>query len=210
MPDTDTLEPIRYSVSIEDGTVLVAEPGTIRVESIIKEEDIEASKIMKIRGNIHIEDNKVIYESEARKAKPFRPYNFLPVVFVLDSQHNQCLRRGDTVRVVLPMREVLSRQHIVVAVNAHPVEQPSGAHLNISSLSINPFDVLRMLLPSFLERIVLLRHPDMGAIAEPVNFSGSARLDERARNLAEILLVLQARRGGFPERLERALREHFP
>ncbi|BES80976.1 hypothetical protein PABY_05430 [Pyrodictium abyssi] len=57
---------------------------------------------------------------------------------------------------------------------------------------------------------MFLRHPDMGAVGEPVKFSGSDRPDERARNLAEVLLVVQGRRGRFPERVERALRELFP
>ena len=61
-----------------------------------------------------------------------------------------------------------------------------------------------------LSRIVFVRHPDIGALREPQPFSGGARLDERAVNLASVLLSLAGLRGGFPERVSRALRELFP
>ena len=61
-----------------------------------------------------------------------------------------------------------------------------------------------------LEGFLLLRHPDVIAISEPRPFTGEARLNDRATNLAPVLLALQGRRGGFPPRISRALGELFP
>ena len=61
-----------------------------------------------------------------------------------------------------------------------------------------------------VERIVLLRHPDAGALREPRPFTGSERLYPRAQNLADVLLTLQGRYGRMPERIERLLEKAFP
>jgi len=96
------------------------------------------------------------------------------------------------------------------------VSKPEGLpalHIDLFHLSLSVMGlsgILASLIPRVLSRIVLARHPDIGAIGEPTRFTGNERLDERARNLAEVLLVLRGRLGGFPERVERALRELFP
>ncbi len=61
-----------------------------------------------------------------------------------------------------------------------------------------------------LENILLLRHPDIGALREPKPLAGMLRLDERATNLAPVLLSLQAKLGGFSERIQRIFKELFP
>jgi len=69
---------------------------------------------------------------------------------------------------------------------------------------------LASIIEEVLRRIVFVRHPDIGALREPQPFRGETRLDERAVNLASVLLSLAGLRGGFPERVSRALRELFP
>ncbi|MCG2880472.1 MAG: AAA family ATPase [Vulcanisaeta sp.] len=59
----------------------------------------------------------------------------------------------------------------------------------------------------FLERSVLLKHPDIGAIFEPQLFTGEERLDVRARNLPQVFYRLSAE--GRTEYISIVLREAF-
>jgi hypothetical protein len=59
----------------------------------------------------------------------------------------------------------------------------------------------------FLERSVLLKHPDIGAISEPQLFTGEERLDVRARNLSQVFYRLSAE--GRTEYISIVLREAF-
>ncbi len=61
-----------------------------------------------------------------------------------------------------------------------------------------------------LRRIQLLKHPDIGALLSLRRIEGSEDLGERAENLAEVLLTLQARSGRLPQLVEDALRLCFP
>lgn len=61
-----------------------------------------------------------------------------------------------------------------------------------------------------LEGILLLRHPNVAALMEPKPIAGEDRLDERASNLAPILLAIQGRRGGIPERISYVFSKLFP
>jgi hypothetical protein len=59
----------------------------------------------------------------------------------------------------------------------------------------------------FLERSVLLKHPDIGAISELQPFTGEERLDVRARNLPQVFYRLSAE--GRTEYISIVLREAF-
>jgi len=59
----------------------------------------------------------------------------------------------------------------------------------------------------FLERSVLLKHPDIGAISEPQPLTGEERLDVRARNLPQVFYRLSAE--GRTEYISTVLREAF-
>ena len=59
----------------------------------------------------------------------------------------------------------------------------------------------------FLERSVLLKHPDIGAISEPQPFTGEERLDVRARNLSQVFYKFSAE--GRTEYIGTVLREAF-
>jgi len=59
-----------------------------------------------------------------------------------------------------------------------------------------------------LERIVMLKHPDMRALREPKALGESERLDVRASNLAPVLLSLMSK--GRLSRIEEAFAELFP
>ncbi|MEM1611231.1 MAG: AAA family ATPase [Sulfolobales archaeon] len=94
------------------------------------------------------------------------------------------------------------------------VEKPRGAPLSryryILLRSPPSFSRLPSIVVEVLRNFILLKHPDIGVLSEPVMFLGNDRLDVRARNLAEVLLVLSGRLGGFPERVSKALAELFP
>jgi hypothetical protein len=68
------------------------------------------------------------------------------------------------------------------------------------------YDIIRHL-ESILEKVVLLKHPDIGAISEPQAFGVSERLDVRVRNLPQILYRLAAERR--VDVVEEFLREVF-
>ena len=59
-------------------------------------------------------------------------------------------------------------------------------------------------------RIMLLKHPDTGALREPKPMTETTRLDPRATNLAPVLLSLTGRHGLIPERIQYAVRSLFP
>jgi energy-coupling factor transporter ATP-binding protein EcfA2 len=59
----------------------------------------------------------------------------------------------------------------------------------------------------FLERSVLLKHPDISAISEPQPFTGEEQLDVRARNLPQVFYKLSAE--GRTEYISTVLREAF-
>jgi predicted ATPase len=59
----------------------------------------------------------------------------------------------------------------------------------------------------FLERSVLLKHPDIGDISEPQLFTGEEQLDVRARNLFQVFYRLSAE--GRTEYISMVLREAF-
>jgi predicted ATPase len=61
-----------------------------------------------------------------------------------------------------------------------------------------------------LGRIMLLKHPDTGALREPRPVGETERLNPRATNLAPVLLSLVGRRGSVPERIRLAMAELFP
>jgi len=58
-----------------------------------------------------------------------------------------------------------------------------------------------------LENVILLKHPDVGAISEPQPFGSGERLDVRARNLPQILYKLAAERR--INTIEKLLRDIF-
>lgn len=70
--------------------------------------------------------------------------------------------------------------------------------------------VYRFLTRELLNKILLLRHPDIGALREPKPITGESRLNERATNLAPVLLTLIGRGGGWPKRISYMLSQLFP
>jgi len=70
--------------------------------------------------------------------------------------------------------------------------------------------IYRFLTRELLNKILFLRHPDIGALREPKPITGESRLNERATNLAPVLLALIGRRGGWPERISYMLSQLFP
>jgi len=70
---------------------------------------------------------------------------------------------------------------------------------------------LEELFASVMRKIILLKHPDIGALREPKLMAGRMeRLDERATNLALVMLSIQGKKGGLPPRIIEALRRLFP
>jgi len=61
-----------------------------------------------------------------------------------------------------------------------------------------------------LSSVMLLKHPDVGALRDPKPLVASRRLDPRATNLAPVLYSLINMYGRMPERIEFALSKLFP
>jgi len=136
--------------------------------------------------------------------RPPRP--LLPVLMGFASAARQ--HQGDRLYWGVE-RPLLLEKWYPYVFGAERAEAPEGVEIHGPPL-ISPWNILVMVLRSVLPRLILLRHPDVDALAEPRVFQGGERLDERARNLAEILLALQGRLGSLPERVGRALEELFP
>lgn len=216
---SDTLEPVYYRVRIGLGEeyteamvggngVRVVMPSRLLVEARSRAAGIEAGLIsgslQDILGKYSIGDGRAWLDIGwgAEPPKPLLPRPLgSPSLRFAECREGVCIGAE---------RSLWLKDFYVYAFRARRVEEPRGLALRQLPAPPSPLTALSGIVPQALSSVVLLRHPDIGAISEPARFTGSDRLDERARNLAEVLLTLQSRRGRLPERIERALRELFP
>jgi len=111
------------------------------------------------------------------------PYSILPEDFIDKSMSLNILLpfiRGATHVGAIPL--------IVLYEPCNPTEF-KGYSTDLLEL----YDIIRHL-ESILGKVLLLKHPDIGAISEPQAFGVSERLDVRVRNLPQILYRLAAER----------------
>jgi len=225
-PQLDTLVPFRYRAEIEPGiSVIDVSPNYIRVE--VRANVIE--KLQKLRQSsedrfmkLQIEemlavleeftfkyttkrDDRYIYETEASFPEPL-------LFFQIPSLFTECVSDHFgfvcTTDLFIPTKR---QPDFVPIISGFCGDYSKG--LNVSGLNVrerSPTLSLFELLRKVLERVTFIRHPDIGALTEPKPYQGELRLDERATNLASVLLTLQGVRGGIPEGISEALANLFP
>ncbi len=140
---------------------------------------------------------------------PLTPQS-LPVLPRITETHPR--RRGEYLIVFRERMGFLDQDPVSVFTLRRVNEMPRGTPLRaLFPLDlVGPFTFLARGLKEILSGIILLRHPDIGSVGKPREIRGSRVLSERAENLAEVLLTLQAERGSLPEPVQYALRRGFP
>jgi len=67
-----------------------------------------------------------------------------------------------------------------------------------------------MVIVRLLERIIFIKHPDIGSIRKPKRIISYERLDSRAENLISVMYRLRRVNRGFMDRVREALSRFFP
>ena len=219
---SDTVLPVQYNFTINHDLFIKIDPHFIEI-TVDKGVWEEAGKPGGDKAaSIREADNRVtiVYPSFAKGL----PGVFLHPRFLslLDTEILKEIRyKGSALYIVGSMEApfldveipVVWRPYVECSVEARGVPvSTDNIMLNFLLSSARYFapDLAILLLFEAISRIILLRHPDAGALREPRPFTGSNRLHPRAQNLAEVLLTLQGRLGRMPERLERLVSKAFP
>jgi len=223
-PQLDTLVPFKYHIEIRPSvTVIEILPSLIRVET--KAESVERilsrvteakespKKIERFREPSEMLNDLVtkytrsrdryIYEAEARFPEPLLFFNILPFQFTscrFDQSEGVCITK-----VLIPSKTSPD----MIPILSGYYEKYGETSIILGSTLETPIPIFG-LLHGVLERVAFIRHPDIGALTEPKPYQGELRLDERATNLASVLLALQGVRGGVPEGISDALAKLFP
>jgi len=223
-PQLDTLVPFRYRVEIEpEISVIDVSLNYIRVdvranviEKLQKMQQSSEDQFMKLPFEEMLKvleefefkyaaksDDRYIYEAGVRFPEPL-------LFFQLPSLFTECVSDHFgfvcTTDVFIPSKR---QPDFVPIVSGYCGEYSKGLTVpgfNVGGHSPTLFELPR----KALERVTFVRHPDIGALTEPRPYQGELRLDERATNLASVLLALQGVRGGIPEGISDALAKLFP
>ena len=153
------------------------------------------------------EDSYAVYRVKVRgvHVKPFIPWN-IPSLFSLDID----LSIGRDYVMILEEIDFL-KEPLLYVLKPNRVDRIRGVEIKGGFGGRIAFSTLiSTVLRSVIKRIVFSRHPDIGVIRKPYDFLGSDHLRERAENLADVLLTLQAKQGRLPEFVIEALKECFP
>ncbi|MCE4610558.1 MAG: ATP-binding protein, partial [Desulfurococcales archaeon] len=110
--------------------------------------------------------------------------------------------------VIVPLRRSIITAFKLEKANLNEVRGFSFKGPPIMILS--PLWMMSWGIHEILEGIIFLRHPDIGAVGKPREIRGSMYLSERAENLGEVLLTLQAKSGSLPDPIVYALKKGFP
>lgn len=212
-PTEDTLEHTRLLVEI--GKTRKTSLTIIGKRKLILEAPRINERISKIlerlnpkqREQIEVYGNKVIYTSP-----PETTMTMIDVVSLIEQIETRVrMEEKARERIVRGEEYVFPFGPILYEFDYSPTVTPQGALLkNVLPSPPNPINIIYITIPEMLSRIVLLRHPDIGALSEPRKIMGGDRLDERARNLPEVLFSYRGSRGEDPPRLRRALKTMFP
>jgi len=219
-PQLDTLVPFKYHAEIWPGfDVIELSPNHIRVET--KVEIIEKlSKAEKLpeklpRGSIlkqllkrfkstyKREGDRYIYEAEANFPEPllfFDIFSFPLSECAFQQSHGICAS-------MTPIPSKTSPSLIPILYGYYEKYDETSI---VPGLTLFNPPILIKTIRETLRRVGLIRHPDIGALTEPKPYQGELRLDDRATNLASVLLALQGVRGGLPESFSDAMAKLFP
>ncbi|ADM27620.1 SMC domain protein [Ignisphaera aggregans DSM 17230] len=222
-PQLDTLVPFRYRVEIEpEITVVDVSLNRIRVETMIDViEKLLYEKMTNLLVGIEVESQGLlkefeskyvksgdhyIYEAEVKFSEPLLFFHLFPSPFTMCT-----FERPEVVCITVAPTPSQRQPTLIPVVSGYCEEYgKKPIVLGFRVEDEETFPTLFELPREALRRVIFIRHPDIGALAEPKPYQGELRLDERATNLASVLLALQGVRGGVPEDISDALAKLFP
>ncbi len=223
-PGYKTIMPVKYVLEVNNATKI-----ELSVDGIVV--NIEKSLFEYTRNLLHDEyefmeyldsyvlDGKKMYYTLRRKWREIEEPLILFKIPVLHAlPESRCRRLGkESLCIIVDYLPSLRKRKIgyIVKLYGKRIVVGERRRMNRESRCASYYSgfglpLLRDLLKSIVGHIILLRHPDIGSLLEPQPFLGEPRLDERAVNLAPILLYLQGRQGGLPARISRMLETLFP
>jgi len=227
-PQLDTLVPFKYYVEIgPDLTIMEISSNSIRVETkaeiaekvLLKVREAKEGEpkrrvlprrpleLMKNFESMYVRSGDCyVYEAKARFPEPllfFRTFHFLITECVFEQFEGICVTE-----VLIPSK---TPPNIIPILSGYYEKCEEASTVPGLRLKVPP-PILTFgeLVRGALEGATFIRHPDIGALTEPKPYQGELRLDERAANLASVLLALQGARGGIPESISDALAKLFP
>jgi len=154
-----------------------------------------------------------LYSIPVKETKFMRKLLLLDLSFIFSFRYipTFVIDKGITLNILLPSPSIIRRATHVGPIPLMILYEPSDptkfkGYEGYSTGLPGLYDIVRYL-ENVLGKVVLLKHPDIGAISEPQAFSVSERLDVRVRNLPQILYRLAAERR--VDVVEEFLREVF-
>ena len=207
-----TILPVELELSFNNDTLLTFSSAGVRV-SIRRDLVEEAKEVLKdkIRDMVEearTEDEYLVmkYSNERLRKEPFlNLIRFYMHPFRLEMNHI-----SEKKLMVSKVYSVVSApQAILIIYRVREVGKDDFKGFNVGyGLPALFFwlDKVRHVLSS----IMLLKHPDVGALRDPKPLAVSRRLDPRATNLAPVLYSLINMYGKMPERIEFVLSKLFP
>jgi len=220
-PQLDTLVPFRYRVEIEpEISVIDVSLNRIRVETKADVfEKLLSGKMVNLIVGIEVDGrsllkefelnyvksgDRYVYEAEVKFSEPLLFFHLFPSPLALctfERIENVCV-------TIAPAPPPFGHWPVVSGYCEECSDRSIASGFRVEDEETSPtlFELPR----EVLMRVTFIRHPDIGALAEPRPYQGELRLDERATNLASVLLALQGIRGGIPEGISDALAKLFP
>jgi AAA15 family ATPase/GTPase len=154
-----------------------------------------------------------LYSISVKETKFMRKLLLLDPSFIFSFRYIRTfmIDKGISLNILLPSPSIIRRATHVGPIPLMILYEPSDStefkgYEGYSTGLLEFYDIVRYL-ENVLGKVLLLKHPDIGAISEPQAFGVSERLDVRVRNLPQILYRLAAERR--VDVVEEFLREVF-
>ncbi len=202
-PDRSTLIPVKIEYRFGNHTIITFTNSYI--ESRIKHDLFEtlSTKIPDLVENIsetaiRVGDYIVIRHEQEHRSEQWQMFLIAPIISIRYSYSEPLIFAGSLYTYIgrrpIPFIFKLAKSTIkeVRGIRTRDILDPFMSYRNI------------------FRNILLLKHPDIGALRNLKPFMQSERLDPRATNLASVLFALIGKRGRIPERIDYALSRLFP
>ena len=199
-PDRSTLIPVKIEYRFGNHTIITLTNSYI--ESRIKHDLFEtlSTKVPNLRiiGRRGVRKDDYIVIRYGLRSEQWQMFLIAPTISIRYSYSEPLIFAGSLYTYInrrpIPFIFKLAKSTIkeVRGVRARDILDPFMSYRNI------------------FRNILLLKHPDIGALRNLKPFMQSERLDPRATNLASVLFALIGKRGRIPERIDYALSRLFP
>ncbi len=235
--DRLTLVPIEHYLKIGEYNVVRITPGTISVhldKSIVEESLMIAEQIMrklpkvyftreiydqlndlikKCHDDVCISEISFLWTKSYINLKDITVIGF-PVIYGLEKEGKNII---EITSIRLPPKEPIERktnEGIIYITERSPlrpqVTEKSPVRLQASLYIVSGRESIHDQIMSLIEKIIFVKHPDIGSIRKPKRISSYDRLDTRAENLVSVMYRLSRTDKGFMERIGKIVSEFFP